>query len=141
MYQRTLSIRIPIIFHQLTIRLFLRKDVSLARFQLVGIFFFLFILFYSIFITIKKRTRNKADKILQINGKGRRRRGARIRSVDEELQQKRDELIKIRVARKARRHHHGEEHVMKISLRQTKHRMRIIKLQPAIKVIYKVYPL
>ncbi|XP_043673250.1 fibrillin-2-like isoform X2 [Vespula pensylvanica] len=69
----------------------------------------------------------------KINGKGRRRRGARIRSVDEELQQKRDELMKRRVTRKARRHHHGEEHVMKISLRQTKHRMRIIKLQPAIK--------
>lgn len=69
----------------------------------------------------------------KINGKGRRRRGARLRSVDEEMQSKRNELIKRRVTRKARRHHHGEEHVLKISLSQTKHRMRIIKLQPALK--------
>lgn len=47
-------------------------------------------------------------------------------------------LMKKR-SRKVKRHHHGEEHVLKISLQQTKHRMRIIKLQPAVKVSAVIY--
>ncbi|XP_046415905.1 fibrillin-2-like isoform X1 [Neodiprion fabricii] len=80
----------------------------------------------------------------KVNGNGgRHRRGARGRSMaryngTSDMQ----ELItKIRTSkslsrkrsRKVKRHHHGEEHVLKISLQQTKHRMRIIKLQPAVK--------
>ncbi|KAB0800679.1 hypothetical protein PPYR_06418 [Photinus pyralis] len=34
---------------------------------------------------------------------------------------------------RARRHHHGEELLLNIHLQQTKHKMRILKLQPAVK--------
>lgn len=38
-------------------------------------------------------------------------------------------------SRRVRRHHHGDDVLeIKISLKQTKHKMRIIKLQPAVKV-------
>ncbi|GJQ88324.1 hypothetical protein Trydic_g3801 [Trypoxylus dichotomus] len=36
-------------------------------------------------------------------------------------------------SKRVRRHHHGEEMEIKISLQQTKHKMRIIKLQPSVK--------
>ena len=70
----------------------------------------------------------------QVNGKGRHRRHSRLKSTDRELAARRNEMTKRRFVRSARRHHHGEEHVLKISLRQTRHRMRIVKLQPAVKV-------
>ncbi|KAJ8945200.1 hypothetical protein NQ318_013650 [Aromia moschata] len=35
--------------------------------------------------------------------------------------------------RRVRRHHHGEELELKIDISQTKHRMRIIKIQPSVK--------
>lgn len=45
--------------------------------------------------------------------------------------------MKKRRHSRLKRHHHGMEHVLKINLRQTRHRTRIIKLQSAIKVIFK----
>ncbi len=42
-------------------------------------------------------------------------------------------------SRRFRRHHHGEDLELKISLAQTRHRMRIIKLQPAIKVLLRLF--
>lgn len=54
---------------------------------------------------------------------------------------RRSEIMKKRIARRTRRHHHGDEYLLNISLRQTRHRMRIIKLQPAVKgeeVEYKI---
>lgn len=56
-----------------------------------------------------------------------------MRLQDEQMKQKRNDLIKRRTKRKAKRHHHGEEKILKISLRQTRHRTRIIKLQSALK--------
>lgn len=39
--------------------------------------------------------------------------------------------------KKMKRHHHGDEQLsLGVSLSQTKHRMRIIKLQPAVKVSF-----
>lgn len=35
---------------------------------------------------------------------------------------------------RARRHHRGEELALNVHLPQTRHRMRIVKLQPAVKV-------
>lgn len=83
-----------------------------------------------------ERTGEKSRSLFfkQVNGKGRHRRDSRSKSMDQELSARRNEIIKRRFARSAKRHHHGEEHVLKISLRQTRHRMRIIKLQPAVKV-------
>lgn len=43
--------------------------------------------------------------------------------------------MKKRRNSRLKRHHHGMEHVLKVNLRQTRHRTRIIKLQSAIKVI------
>lgn len=37
-------------------------------------------------------------------------------------------------SRRLKRHHHGEDLELKISLAQTKHRMRVIKIQPSVKV-------
>lgn len=59
--------------------------------------------------------------------------------MDQELIARRHEIMKRRFVRSAKRHHHGEEYILKISLRQTRHRMRIIKLQPAVKVHFLVY--
>ncbi|XP_003250904.3 fibrillin-2 [Apis mellifera] len=69
----------------------------------------------------------------KVNGKGRHRRYLRTKSMDQELIARRREIMKRRFVRSAKRHHHGEEYILKISLRQTRHRMRIIKLQPAVK--------
>ena len=81
----------------------------------------------------------------QINGNERHRRGARVRSralnnntvnLGHSSSKVRTirQLPKKRLVQKHRRHHHGEEHILKLNLHQTKHKMRIIKLQPAIKV-------
>lgn len=40
----------------------------------------------------------------------------------------------LKKLRKMKRHHGGEQLTLKVTLPQTKHRMRIIKLQPAVKV-------
>lgn len=37
--------------------------------------------------------------------------------------------------KRIRRHHHGEELKLIINMKQTKHRIRIVKLQPSVKVL------
>ncbi|XP_029674893.1 fibrillin-2-like isoform X2 [Formica exsecta] len=70
----------------------------------------------------------------KINGNGRHRRGTRDKSDGEETKTRRNRITKKRRnSERPKRHHHGMEHVLKINLRQTRHRTRIIKLQSAIK--------
>lgn len=82
---------------------------------------------------------------VKVNGKDRHRRGTFAK-----LQSKGNDTIELKFGisskprktrqlskkkgTRARRHHHGETYTMKLKLHQTKHKMRIIKLQPAIKV-------
>lgn len=86
-----------------------------------------------------QQRKKKLFSVPKVNGKGRHRRYLRTKSMDQELIARRHEIMKRRFVRSAKRHHHGEEYILKISLRQTRHRMRIIKLQPAVKVHFLVY--
>lgn len=74
---------------------------------------------------------------LQINNnnKERHRRGTKVRALsNNKTIDAKPSFNKKRTSRKAKRHHHGEEKILKLNIHQTKHKMRIIKLQPAIKV-------
>lgn len=93
------------------------------------------------FIAVSHKALIRTLRVIQVNGNGngRHRRAAKNRSAEDQGLKTRTRNKKRRHAVKPKRHHHGMEHTLKINLRQTRHRTRIIKLQSAIKVTLSLF--